>query len=61
VDVYYVSDAVDKRTGIRNVSSLVINTVSGDTRIFHHTWMPPNGWENSVQYSYVGNCKKAGL
>ena len=61
VEAYYVSDTVDQGTGTRVVSSLVLNTVSGDTRIFQHTWIPPNGWENSVQYNYIGNCKKVGL
>lgn len=54
----YLSDTVEPHSGIRVVSSLVLNTVSGDARIFHHKWLQPAGWEDSDQYSYVGNCRK---
>ena len=58
VEATYLLDKTDKDSKERVVSSLVLNSVSGDARIFHRRWIPPGEWRNSDQYLYSGNCKK---
>jgi len=58
VEATYLLDKTDKDSKERVVSSLVLNSVSGDARIFHRRWIPPSEWRNSDQYLYSGNCKK---
>ncbi len=57
VESTYIFDETDRLSKVRVVSSLVLNTVSGDARIFHRRWVPPAEWRNSDQYSYNGHCK----
>jgi hypothetical protein len=54
----YLLDQIDATSKERTVSSLVLNQVSGDTRIAHRRWLPPAEWQNSDQYSYSGHCKR---
>ena len=54
----YLLDCIDPATGVRRVSSLVLNLTSGDVRLFHHRWVPPVQWQDSDQYLYVGNCHR---
>lgn len=58
-EVVYLHDAIDPVKKQRVVTSLVLNTVSGDVRVFHHRWTPPVEWRDSDQYLYTGNCLKA--
>ena len=53
-----VFDQQNPETKYRTVSSVVLNTTSGDVRLFHHYWIPPKEWENSAIYSYRGLCLK---
>jgi hypothetical protein len=59
VEAVYLLDTVDAATKIRTVSSLVLQRVSGDIRLFHHRWLPPVEWQDSDQYMYRGHCVKA--
>lgn len=54
----YLLDRIDPATGVRRVSSLVLNLTSGNVRLFHHRWVPPVQWQDSDQYLYVGNCHR---
>ena len=54
----YLLDRTDAATGVRRVSSLVLNLTSGDVRLFHHRWIPPVQWQDSDQYLYLGNCRR---
>lgn len=54
----YLLDATDPATGQRVVTSLVLNTVSGDLRLFHHRWTPPVEWRDSDQFQYTGHCRR---
>ena len=56
-EVVYLYDKLNPETKERVVTSLVLNTVSGDARLFHRKWVTPSEWKNSAQYSYTGNCK----
>jgi len=58
VTAYFVYDQTDPGTGFRTVSSLVLNKTSGDVNLFHHRWIPPNGWESSDLYEFKGHCKR---
>ena len=56
-EAVYIAD----RTGqdkFRIVTSLVLNKVSGDVRVFHHRWIPPKEWQDSDLYMFTGNCRK---
>jgi len=57
VEVIYLSDRIDQDK-FRIVTSLVLNKVSGDVRIFHHRWIPPREWHDSDLYMFTGNCRK---
>jgi len=57
VEVIYISDRIDQDK-FRIVTSLVLNKVSGDVRIFHHRWIPPKEWQDSDMYMYTGDCRK---
>ena len=57
VEWVYLHDSTDASTGFRTVSSLVLNSTSGDVRLFHHRWVPPVGWRDSDQYTFSGNCQ----
>ena len=56
VEKVFLYDQTDQKTKFRTVSSLVLNTTSGDIRLFHHYWIPPNQWQNSDLYTYTGYC-----
>lgn len=56
VEKVFLYDQIDQKTQFRTVSSLVLNTTSGDVRLFHHYWIPPNQWQNSSLYTYSGYC-----
>ncbi len=56
----YLRDWTDANSRQRTVASLVINTVSGDVRLFYHRWLPPDGWRDSDQFLYLGTCRKVG-
>jgi hypothetical protein len=58
VEAVYISDKTDSQSKFRTVTSLVLNQVSGDIRVFHHRWIPPNEWKNSDLYFFTGNCRK---
>ena len=53
----YLYDKIDQEN-FRTVTSLVLNKVSGDVRIFHHYWIPPKEWKDSDMYMFTGNCRK---
>jgi hypothetical protein len=55
-EAIYLFDLQNPETKYRTVSSVVLNTTSGDVRLFHHYWIPPKEWENSAIYSYRGLC-----
>jgi hypothetical protein len=57
-EAIYLFDQQNPKTKYRTVSSVVLNTTSGDVRLFHHYWIPPKEWENSAIYSYRGLCLK---
>ena len=58
VERTYIFDITYAATKMRNLSSLVLNTQSGDVRLFHHRWIPPVEWRDSDQYFFSGNCRK---
>ena len=58
VEWVYLHDATDAASKVRSVSSLVLNTTSGDVRLFHRRWVPPVGWRDSDQYTYGGSCTR---
>jgi hypothetical protein len=58
VEAVYLSDKTDGQSKFRTVTSLVLNQVSGDIRVYHHRWIPPNEWKNSDLYMFTGNCQK---
>jgi hypothetical protein len=58
VERYYQLDQLDEKTGERRASNMVLHTLSGDVRLFHRHWQPPNEWKNSNQYMLKGHCKK---
>ena len=58
VERYYQFENIDPKTNQKIVSNIVINTLSGDTRMFHRRWVVPSEWVNSDQYTLVGNCRK---
>ena len=55
-EAIYLFDQQNPETKYRTVSSVVLNTTSGDVRLFHHYWIPPKEWENSAIYSFRGLC-----
>jgi hypothetical protein len=55
----YAYDVTDAQTHQRTLTTLVLNPVSGDFRLFHHRWIPPAQWQDSDQYFYSGNCLKS--
>jgi len=57
VEPIYIYDQTDKDK-FRTVTSLVLNLVSGDVRLFHHRWIPPNEWRDSDMYMFTGDCRK---
>jgi hypothetical protein len=59
VDAIYNYDVVNNETKFRTVSSLIFNRVSGDYKIFHHRWIPPNDWKDSDLYTFQGYCLPA--
>jgi len=56
VDKVFLYDQINKETKFRTVTSLIFNTTSGDIVIFHHYWIPPDNWQDSVLYTYSGFC-----
>jgi hypothetical protein len=58
VERLYSYDATDSTTRYRTLTTLVLNQVSGDFRLFHHRWIPPVEWKDSDQYFYSGNCMR---
>jgi hypothetical protein len=58
VEWVYLHDSTDPVTNFRTVSSLVLNTTSGDVRLFHRRWVPPVEWRDSDQYTFSGNCRR---
>jgi len=56
VDAIYSYDVINGETKFRTVSSLIFNRVSGDYKIFHHRWIPPNEWKDSDLYTFQGYC-----
>ena len=58
IEPIYIYDQVSPDNNFRTVTSLVLNKTSGDVRIFHHRWIPPNEWRDSDMYMYAGNCRK---
>jgi len=56
-EVVYLYDQTGQDK-FRVVTSLVLNTVSGDVRVFHHRWIPPKEWQDSDMYMFTGNCRK---
>ena len=58
VESFYKLEFDEPTTHQRTVSSLVLNRVSGEVRIFHHRWMPPGAWEDSDMYLLKGECRK---
>ena len=56
VDNIFNYDETNIETKFRTVTSLTLNQISGDIRLFHHYWIPPNEWQNSTMYSYSGFC-----
>jgi hypothetical protein len=61
VEAIYITDKTDTQDKFRTLSSLVLNQVSGDIRVFYHRWIPPNGSEDSDLYTFTGNCHKQSL
>jgi hypothetical protein len=59
VDAFYNYDLINTETKFRTVSSLIFNRVSGDYKIFHHRWIPPNEWRDSDLYIFQGYCLPA--
>ena len=57
VEVIYITDRIEQDK-FRIVTSLVLNKVSGDVRVFHHRWIPPKEWRDSDMYMFTGNCRK---
>ena len=51
----YIYDQINKDK-FRIVTSLVLNTVSGDISVFHHRSIPPKEWRNSNMYT--GDCRE---
>lgn len=58
VEWVYLHDTTDAASSFRSVRSLVLNTTSGDVRLFHRRWVPPVAWRESDQYTYSGNCTR---
>lgn len=58
VERYYQFEDIDLKTNQKIVSNIVINTLSGDARMFHRRWIMPSEWINSDQFTLVGNCRK---
>ncbi len=58
VEDLYLNDVTDPSTKERTQTSLVFNNISGDIRLMHHRWIPPNGWQNSDLYYFSGFCLK---
>jgi hypothetical protein len=58
VEAVFLSDKTDSQSKFRTMTSLVLNQISGDIRVFHHRWIPPNEWKDSDLYMFVGNCQK---
>jgi hypothetical protein len=58
VEFFYKLEFDEPTTHQRTVSSLVLNKVSGDLRLFHHRWVPPAAWEDSDMYLLKGECRK---
>ena len=58
VERLYAYDVVDPQTHQRTMTTLMLNQVSGDFRLFHHRWILPAQWQDSDQYFYSGNCLK---
>ena len=56
VERLYAYDVIDAQSHQRTMTTLVLNQVSGDFRLFHHRWIPPAQWHNSDQYFYSGTC-----
>ena len=56
-EAIYISDKTGQDK-FRIVTSLVLNLVSGDVRVFHHRWIPPKEWRDSDMYMFTGNCRK---
>ena len=57
VEPIYIYDQTDKDK-FRTVTSLVLNLVSGDVRIYHHRWIEPKEWRDSDMYMFTGDCRK---
>ena len=55
---YYQFEKINATSNQKISSNIVINTVSGDTRMFYRRWTMPSDWTNSDQYTFLGNCKK---
>ncbi len=53
----YLLDHTEAASGFRTVSSLVLNLVSGDVRLFHHRYVPPAQWRDSDKFIYTGVCR----
>ena len=56
-EAIYIYDKIGQDK-YRTVTSLVLNKVSGDVRVFHHRWIPPKEWQDSDMYMFTGNCRK---
>jgi len=56
VDAIYSYDVINSETKFRTVSSLIFTRVSGDYKIFHQRWIPPNEWKDSDLYTFQGYC-----
>ena len=58
VERLYAYDVIDAQTHQRTMTTLALNQISGDFRLFHHRWILPAQWQDSDQYFYSGNCLK---
>lgn len=55
-ELVYLFDQTDPASRFRTVTSVVLNQISGEFRLFHHWWIPPAQWRDSDQYFFSGNC-----
>jgi len=58
VERYYQYESLSKENNQKSVSNIVINTLTGDARMFHRRWTLPSDWQDSDQYTLLGHCKK---
>jgi hypothetical protein len=56
IEKVFLYDQINQETKFRTVTSLILNTTSGDIVMYHHYWIPPDKWQDSDLYTYSGFC-----